>query len=150
MFWPLLGKFGYFDANSRTFWRNFTGLNSVVVYQNWQISDMIIKPFFPILCVQSLDSSVWMAILGMMLLPLSLYLSPFVSVCQSDKMHLVQWSIFIPAPFTLFFLTNVHFGYKTHIYAPPRTLVLLVQAWYDSFSDIFWNKILRPRALLRF
>ena len=80
-------------------------------------------PLFPILCVRCLNGNI-----GDDASSLSLYLSPFVSVCQSDKMHLVQWSIFFPDPFTPFFSDNVHFGYKTHIYAPQRTLVLLVEA----------------------
>ena len=37
-FWPLLAYEGYFVANLRTFWCTFTGLNNVVVSQNWQIS----------------------------------------------------------------------------------------------------------------
>ena len=44
MFWPIVASFDQI----------FTGQNSVVVYQNWQISGMIKMLFFSILCVQCL------------------------------------------------------------------------------------------------
>ena len=40
-FCPILACFGQFLANLRTFWRTFSGLDSVVVYQNPQISDIL-------------------------------------------------------------------------------------------------------------
>ena len=40
LFYPLSANFGYFSANLRTFCVLFTGLNSMVVWQNWQISGM--------------------------------------------------------------------------------------------------------------
>ena len=40
LFWPYSAIFGYFVASICTFCVFFTGLNSVVVYQNWQISGM--------------------------------------------------------------------------------------------------------------
>ena len=41
LLWPLSTNVGYFVAKLRIFCVLFTGLNSVVVYQNWQISGML-------------------------------------------------------------------------------------------------------------
>ena len=42
----LFANFGYFVASLCTLWCTFTGLNSAVVYQNWQISGMKKNCFF--------------------------------------------------------------------------------------------------------
>ena len=83
----------------------------------------MIIPLFPILCVECLNGNIVDDASSFVFVSLTIRLSlPVRQDASGSVVHLFPSSVYS------FFLTNVHFGYKTHIYAPQRTLVLLVEA----------------------
>ena len=80
-------------------------------------------PLFPIFCVQCLNGNIGDDASSFVFVSLTIRLS--LPVRQDAFGSVVHLSSVI---LLLFFLTNVHFGYKTHLYPPQITLVLLVEA----------------------
>ena len=83
----------------------------------------MIIPLFPILCVECLNGNIGDDASSFVFVSLTIRLS--LPVRQDAFGSVVHLSSVI---LLLFFLTNVHFGYKTHIYAPQTALARLVQA----------------------